>query len=157
MISEASFGFNAMQAGVLPRYEKSQLGTRQGVAHVCVPSCGRLFVSILDEMNLRVWYPHRKFLPSSTNFHYRKTVRELNSIVLQIVQTRRAENEARGDKPITDRTPDLLGMHSHARQACGGGQYNVLTCHCVRAVRPVAVIAGCGCRRTPRHGGYRHG
>lgn len=74
-----------------------------------------LFVSILDEMNVRVWYPHRAYMPTLTNFRHSRTIAELDDIVRQIVRTRRAEVEARGDGTVEGRSTDLLGAWLCAR------------------------------------------
>jgi len=88
VISESSFGFSAVESGALPR----------------------LFVHILDELNLRVWFPFRAYLPTSTNINHNKMLKELNQIVKAIVKRRRAEYEERGTyDPPTDRNMDLLG------------------------------------------------
>ena len=76
---------------------------------LCAHGVNSLFVSILDEMNVRVWYPHRAYMPTLTNFRHSRTIAELDEIVRQIVRTRRAEVEARGDAPVEGRSPDLLG------------------------------------------------
>lgn len=84
VIGEVTLGLPATDTHVLPRYVVELPGVpaallfsrrsprSQPLIRVCVVHS--LFVSVLDEMNLRVYHPYRAFLPSNLEH---KRVREL--------------------------------------------------------------------------------
>lgn len=61
----------------------------------------QLYLPIVDECNLRVWYPYRAYLPTPTNLHFHRTVGKLNSFITNLIEGRRDERR-RGDKPKRD-------------------------------------------------------
>lgn len=54
-----------------------------------------LYLPIVTEANLRVWYPWRKFMPTETQAHYRKTVNALNDYMCNLIRTRWEERQER--------------------------------------------------------------
>eukprot|EP00123_Amoebidium_parasiticum_P010284 comp20006_c0_seq1/m.24492 comp20006_c0_seq1/g.24492 ORF comp20006_c0_seq1/g.24492 comp20006_c0_seq1/m.24492 type:complete len:527 (-) comp20006_c0_seq1:146-1726(-) len=69
-----------------------------------------LYLPIVTEANLRVWHPWRKFMPTPTQFHYRRTVKELNKFMVDQIEGRwktRQERIVKGLEPH-EGTTDIL-------------------------------------------------
>lgn len=66
-----------------------------------------LYLPIVEEANLRTWYPYRPYLPTRANFRYMRAVYELNTFVTDMIKRRRAEF-LKGDRKddILDRILD---------------------------------------------------
>ncbi len=50
-----------------------------------------LYLPIVEEANLRTWFPYRGFLPTRANFRYMRAVNKLNNFVTDMIKRRRAE------------------------------------------------------------------
>lgn len=65
-----------------------------------------LYLPIVEECNIRVWHPYRAFLPTPSNFRYRKAVSALNSFVTNLIEERKEQidnGERDGNVDILDR------------------------------------------------------
>eukprot|EP01134_Creolimax_fragrantissima_P005089 CFRG5089T1 len=67
-----------------------------------------LYLPIVTEANKRIWDPVRKFLPTPTQFHYRKTVKGLNDYMCQLIRKRWAERASNVSVNSVKKVPDIL-------------------------------------------------
>lgn len=48
-----------------------------------------IYSIVIAEINLRVWYPHRKYFPTKSNALYKEKLEQLDQMILDLIQERR--------------------------------------------------------------------
>eukprot|EP00741_Cyanophora_paradoxa_P012241 tig00020603_g11828.t1 len=68
----------------------------------------RLYLSMMHEMNTRIFYPFRPYLPIPATFQFKKNEAELNRIVRKLIEDRRKDIQEHPDKPRYDLLSDWV-------------------------------------------------
>jgi cytochrome P450 len=73
-------------------------------------SFATMYLPIVEESNLRVWHPHREFIPSPAWFKFKRDVAKLNDYVVGLIKKRWAlrEQEKESVNKGNDRKKDIL-------------------------------------------------
>lgn len=78
---------------------ETTLGIREESA--TIQKLMRIYTQVISEINLRVWHPHRAYIPTKSKQVYEANLQELDSMILALIQQKRSSN----DKPT-----DLLSL-----------------------------------------------
>ena len=112
----------------------------------CDASLPALYLPIVEEANVRAWYPMRAWLPLPSTFHYNACVRRLNNFVVDLIKRRIASKhvDASGRPRVADLPNGASARRAHARMrartrmfviACAESRSRHSRSHCARCRR----------------------
>ena len=88
---------------------QATLGLTANENEATIDELSDIYSNIIEELNLRVWHPYRKYLPTVSNWNFSRQIKKLDRIIIKVIEQRRTKYQHR-EKTEKKEEVDLLDM-----------------------------------------------